>query len=333
MNPFPVMTPSRSRRHFTLGLFALAISFVTPAMAQMPAKPIRIVVPFAPGGGQDIIGRYFANQLSSRLGHSFIVENKAGAGGVIAADLVAKSIADGTTLFLATGGAISIAPHLLSKLPYQARQDFAPIAMVADTPMVVAVRTSSPYRTLQDLVKAAKAQPGHLTFASTGNGTVSHLTGELFAQAAGVALSHVPYRGAAPAIVDVASGQIESIVTSAASLETMVEGGKVRVLASFTAAPVAGLPGVPTVEQAIGASGLVVPVWAGLMAPAKTPPALLQRLTTEVMAICQLPETQKRLQESGAHATCAGAAEFERVIAEDSQRWGRVIQRGNIKAE
>lgn len=333
MNPLLQMIPSLLRRKLSWGLFALACAPLAPVAAQTASKPIKVVIPFAPGGGQDGIGRYFANQLTNRMGLSFIVENKTGAGGVIAADQVAKAAPDGTTLFLATGGAISIAPHLMSKMPYQARQDFVSIAMVADTPMAVAVRTSSPYRTLPDLVKAAKAQPEQITYASTGNGTVSHLTGELFAQAVGIKLSHVPYRGAAPAIVDVASGQIESIVTSAASLETMVAGGKMRVLATFTAAPIPHLAGVPTVQQATGEAGLVVPVWVGFMAPAKTPPAFVQRLSAELMAICQMPETQKRLLESGAQAACAGPADFDRVIAEDSQRWKRVIQRGNIKAE
>lgn len=291
------------------------------------------MVPFAPGGAQDVIGRYLASQLGGRLGAPVVVENKAGAGGVIAADAVAKSPADGTTLLLATGGAISIAPSLLAKLPYKVSQDFAPVAMVADTPMVLAVRTESSFRTLPDLVKAASAQPGQVSYASTGNGTVSHLTGELFAQAAGIKLTHVPYRGASPATVDLLGGQVASIVTSAASIEPMVEGGKARVLATFTAAPIATLPGVPTVQQATGLSGLAVPVWVGLMAPAKTPAAVLERLSTEVLAICRLPETQKRLQAVGAQATCAGSAEFGGLISEDSKRWERVIQAGSIKGE
>lgn len=304
-----------------------------PVSAQAPSRPIKIVVPFAPGGSQDTIARYFATELSGRLGTPVVVENKAGAGGVIAAEAVAKAQPDGTTLLLATGGAISIAPHLLPKLPYRPLEDFAPIAMVADTPMVLAVRSQSSYKSVADLLRAAKAQPGQVTYASTGNGTVSHLTGELFAQSTGVKLTHVPYRGAAPGIVDLLGGQVAAIVTSAASIETMVDSGKARVLAAFTTAPLANLPGVPTVQQATGVSGLAIPVWSGLMAPAKAPGPVLQRLSTELLAICRLPQTQQRLRESGAEATCAGSADFGRVIAEDAERWRQVTARGNFKAE
>lgn len=331
MAHFPVASSRIARRTFVSAIAAGTL-LASAAFAQ-ERRPIKIIVPFAPGGSQDVIGRYLAVQLAERLGSSVIVENKAGAGGVIAADAVAKAPADGTTLLLATGGAISIAPHLLAKLPYRPREDFVPVAMVADTPMVVAVRTESSYRTLPDLLKAAKEQPGKVTYASTGTGTVSHLTGELLAQGSGVKLTHVPYRGAAPAIVDLVSGQVAAIVTSAASLETMVEGGKARVLASFTAAPVAKLPGVPTVQQVTGISGLAVPVWAGLLAPARTAQNILDRLGSEVLTICRLPETQRRLRESGAEATCAGSAQFGQVIADDYQRWERVTRQGNIKGE
>ena len=333
MDRFPALPRRIARCALVLGLVAQALMSSGTAFAQDLSRPIKLLVPFAPGGAQDVIGRYLASQLSSRLGTPVVVDNKPGAGGVIAADAVAKAPADGTTLLLATGGAISIAPHLLTKLPYKVPQDFAPIAMVADTPMVLAVRTDSSIRTLLDLVRVASGQPGQVSYASTGNGTISHLTGELFAQASGVKLTHVPYRGASPAIVDLLSGQVAAIVTSAASIEPMVEGGKARVLATFTAAPISTLPGVPTVQQAMGISGLTVPVWVGVLAPAKTPPAVLERLSAEVQAICRLPETQKRLQAAGAEATCAGSAEFAHLIAEDSKRWERVVQRGNIKGE
>ncbi|SFM15283.1 tripartite tricarboxylate transporter substrate binding protein [Variovorax sp. OV329] len=333
MDRFPALPRRLARCALVLGLVAPALMSGAAAAAQELPKTIKLVVPFAPGGAQDVIGRYLASQLASRLGTPVVVDNKAGAGGVIAADAVAKAPADGGTLLLATGGAISIAPQLLAKLPYKVQQDFAPIALVADTPMVLAVRSDSSYRTLPDLVKAASAQPGQVSYASTGNGTVSHLTGELFAQAAGVKLTHVPYRGASPATVDLLGGQVASIVTSAASIEPMVEGGKARVLATFTAAPISTLPGVPTVQQAMGLSGLAVPVWVGLMAPAKVPSSILERLGAEVLAICRLPETRARLQAAGAQSTCGGSAEFGRLIAEDSKRWERVVQRGNIKGE
>jgi len=309
---------------------ALALAMVSAAQAQVP---LRIVVPFAAGGAQDVIGRWFADKLTVRLGVPVIVENKPGAGGVVAADSVAKAAPDGKTLLLATGGAISIAPQLNPKLPYQPRRDFAAIAMVADTPMTIAVRADSPFKTLNDVLREAKAQPGKLAYASTGNATVSHLTGALLAQAAGVELLHVPYKGAAPALNDLLGGQLPLIVTSAASVDSMVEAGKVRVLATFSEAHLPNLKNTPTVTEATGLKGLNVPVWAGFLAPARTPAAELDRLGNEILAICRLPETQERFRGLGAVQACAGRAELDRMINEDSDRWAQVVKRGDIKLE
>ena len=309
---------------------------VVPASAQTSApdiKTLRIVVPFAPGGAQDVIGRYIATQLSTRTGMTVVVENKPGAGGVIAAEAVAKAAPDGATALMASGGAISIAPHLLSKLNYDPLHDFAPVAMVADTPMTLAVRTQSPYNNMADVLRDAKARPGQVSFASTGNGTVSHLTGELLAQSAGVKLLHIPYRGAAPAMTDLMGGQVAMIVTSAASIDPIVEAGKARVLATFTKSRLAAMHGAPTMSEATGINGLEVLVWSGLLMPAKTPPAIVEKLSNELVAICKLPETATRFKGLGATVTCGNSKEFEKVINEDYQRWGKVIKQGNIKAE
>ncbi|MCM2251694.1 MAG: tripartite tricarboxylate transporter substrate binding protein [Ramlibacter sp.] len=307
------------------------------AQAQTPVpadgRPVRIVVPFAPGGAQDVIGRYLANKLTARLGTPVVVDNKAGAGGVIAADFVAKAPADGTTLLLATGGAISIAPHLNARLPYDARKDLAPVAMVADTPMTLGVRAQSPYASVADVLRDAKARPGQVSFASTGNGTISHLTGELFAQTAGVQLLHVAYRGAAPALTDLLGGQVALIVTSSASIDPMAEDKKARVLASFTTQRLPNLKGAPTMAEASGMKGLEVPVWVGLMAPARTPAAVIDKLSAEIVAVCKLPETQERFSGLGALTVCGGAKELGKVVADDYERWGKVIRQGNIKTE
>lgn len=296
-------------------------------------RTLHIVVPFAAGGAQDVIGRYLGNKLTQRLGWTVVIDNKAGAGGVIAADGVAKAAPDGNTVLLATGGAISIAPHLNPKLPYDPRRDFTAVALVADTPMTIAVRAQSPYASVADLVRDAKARPGQVTFASTGNGTVSHLTGELFAQSAGIKLLHVPYRGAGPAITDLIGGQVASIVTSSASIDPMAEDKKARVLATFTSARLDSLGNPPTMGEAAGIRGLEVPVWVGLLAPAKTPPAALEKLAAEIQAICRLPETQERFKGLGALATCGGPRELEKVVADDYTRWERVIRTAGIKAE
>lgn len=309
------------------GLFALS---ALGQVATGGATTLKIVVPFAPGGAQDVIGRYLAERLGPRLGATVIVENRAGAGGVIAADAVAKAAPDGATLLLATGGAISIAPHLQSKLPYDARRDFVAIAGVADTPMTLATSAQSAWRTVSDVLKEATAKPGAIAFASTGNATVSHLTGELFAQTAGVKLLHAPYRGAAPALNDLLGGQVPLIVTSTASIDPHVDAGRARVLATFTQQRV--WPQVPTMAEA-GHPGLDVPVWVGLLAPARTSPAMIERLANEILAVCQLPQTRERFKALGAEVRCQGSADFDKTIAADSARWGQVIRNAGIKVE
>ncbi len=317
-------------------LIAAALVFaVHGASAQAPAapQPLRIVVPFAPGGAQDVIGRYLGNKLTGRLGVPVLIDNKAGAGGVIAADAVAKAAPDGNTLLLATAGAISIAPHLNPRLAYNPRKDFAAVAMIADTPMTIGVRAQSGYGSVMDVLRDARARPGQVSYASTGNGTVSHLTGELFGQAAGVKLLHVPYRGAAPALTDLLGGQVALIVTTSASIDPMLEDGKARVLASFTDKRLPNLKGSPTMAEASGIKGLDVPVWVGLLAPARTPQPVIDRLAAEIVAVCRLPETQERFRALGAVTVCGGPGDLARVVAEDDQRWGKVITLGGIKGE
>jgi tripartite-type tricarboxylate transporter receptor subunit TctC len=318
---------------YVLAAALAALAAHAPLVQAQSGPPLRLIVPFAAGGAQDVIGRYLGNKLTQRLGVPVIIDNKAGAGGVIAADAVAKAAPDGNTLLLATGGAISIAPHLNPKLPYDPRKDFAPVAIVADTPMTLGVRAQSAYQSVADVIRDAKARPGQVSFASTGSGTVSHLTGELFAQTAGITLLHVPYRGAAPAITDLLGGQVALIVTSSASIAPMAEDKKARVLASFTAQRLSNLKGSPTMTQASGMKGLEVPVWVGLLAPAKTPQDVIDKLAAEIVAVCKLPETQERFKGLGAVAECGGPKELAKVIADDDQRWGKVITQGGIRGE
>lgn len=328
------MKPRSSLRALACMLLATVTGLSVLAQSSAPdVKTLRIVVPFTAGGAQDVIGRYLGTQLGTRTGMTVVVENKPGAGGVIAAEAVVRAAPDGATALLATGGAISIAPHLLAKLSYDPLRDFIPVAMVADTPMTLAVRAQSPYTSMADVLRDAKARPGQVSFASTGNGTVSHLTGELLAQSAGVNLLHVPYRGAAPAITDLLGGRMSMIVTSSASIDPMVEAGKARVLATFTRSRLEAMHGAPTMAEATGINGLEVPVWVGILVPAKTPAAVVEKLSTELVAICKLPETQTRFKGLGATVACGNAKELEKVISEDHQRWGKVIKQGNIKAE
>ncbi|WP_028601256.1 Bug family tripartite tricarboxylate transporter substrate binding protein [Ottowia thiooxydans] len=304
---------------------------VTWAQVVSTSKPVRFIVPFAAGGAQDAIGRYFAHKLTTRAGMTVVVENKGGAGGVIAADQVAKSTPDGTTLLIATGSPITIAPHLQPKLPYDPKRDFVPLAILADTPMTLAVRSQSRYTTMAELIRDAKTRSAPLSFASNGTGTISHLVGELFAQRVGVPILPVPYRGAGPAMTDLMGGQVEVMVASSASIDPAVKMGTARVLGSFTAKRLPTLGGAPTVNESAGMSGLEVPVWVGVMAPAKTPAARIAHLTQELQAICKLPETQEMFLGLGALPSCGGPADLEKVVAEDFDRWSRVIRQSNIK--
>ena len=319
---------------FRLGVLACAwVWAASTALAQTDGKTIRLVIPFATGGAQDVIGRYLGDKLAKQRNTPVVVDNKAGAGGELAADFVAKANADGATLLLATGGAINIAPLLNAKLPYDPKRDLIPVALIGDTPMTVAVRADSPYKTLAEVLRDARARPGLVTFASTGNATLSHLTGELLAQAAGAKLLHVPYRGAAPAITDLLGGQVALIVTSVASIDSMAQSGKVRVLGTFSKARLPSLGSPPTVGEATGLAGMDIPIWVGIMAPAKTPADSVEKLSTEFITVCRLPDTQQYFAKLGAISMCGGSAMMDKLIADDSARWAQVIKNGGIKIE
>ncbi|MCZ2495538.1 tripartite tricarboxylate transporter substrate binding protein [Xylophilus sp. Kf1] len=311
---------------------ALLAGLVVTAASAQSERPLRIVVPFAAGGSQDVMARYLGSKLTVKLGVPVIVDNKAGAGGIVAADYVAKS-SDGATVLLATGGAITVAPHIQAKLPYDPRRDLLPLTLVADTPMTLAVRSDSPYRTMADLLKDAKARPGALSYASTGNGSVSHLTGALLDQAAGVDILHVPYRGAAPALTDLLGGQVTMIITSAASIDPMVENGKARVLGTFSKNRLEGLGQPPTMNAASGLKDMDVPVWIGVMAPSRVPLEHADKIAAALMEACQLPETREQFARIGAVTTCGGKAEFEKVLTQDDARWARVVKLGGIKVD
>lgn len=322
------MSPRRLAAALAMGLVA------TTAQAQpTDAKTLKILVPFAAGGAQDVMARHFAPRLAAKTGWTVVVENRAGAGGILAADAVAKANADTPLLLMATGGAISIAPHLNPRLPYDPKADLQPVALVADQPMTIAVRADSPIRTLADLVREAKANPGKISYGSTGQGTISHLAGALLAQATGTELLHVPYRGAAPALTDLLGGQVSAVVMSASSIDPMADSGKARVLGTFSRSHLASLGNPPTVAEALKLQGLEVPVWVGLLASSRMPADQAKRLADALVEICRQPETRQAFAALGASTTCAGPGELGQVIAEDSQRWGAVIRKGQIKVE
>ncbi|MGE0805191.1 MAG: Bug family tripartite tricarboxylate transporter substrate binding protein [Burkholderiaceae bacterium] len=307
----------------------LALSWAGGIAHAQDAKLLRIIVPFQAGGQQDVIARHLAAELTPRLGATVIVENRPGASGMLAAEQLAKMPGDGSALMMTTGGAISIAPHLYPKLPYDPVKDFAPVAMIADIPMSVVVRSESPFKRLDDLVREAKARPGQITVANTGQGSISHLTTELFAQRAGIKLLPVPYKGVG-AIQDLVGGQVDVLMVSAVSVEALVESRKVRVLGTFTTSRLPKVGDAPTVAEALGLQGLEFPVWVGLLAPAATPAATLARLGGELVAACNAPSTQQKFKDI---ISCRPGPAFGRVIDEDRVRWGETIRNAGIKAD
>ncbi len=312
---------------------AMAATAASIAHAQAyPTRPIKIEVPFAPGGSQDVIIRLVSQKVAGSLGQPLVVENKAGAGGAIAAETVAKAAPDGYTLLMASGGQVSVPTAVHTKLNYDPQKDLTPVVQLVDTPMVLVVPESMPVASLADFIALAKRKPGTLTFASTGNGTISHLTGEAFRHAAGIDMLHVPYKGAAQGLTDLLAGQVNAMFTSAASAQAYLSSKRLRALAVATGARLPVLPGVPTFTEA-GLKDFVVPVWAGLMAPRGVPPDVVSRLNSEYVKALKSPEVRRQLQEMGAIVVGNTPAEFGAVIQADTGRWKNVVALGNLKLD
>jgi tripartite-type tricarboxylate transporter receptor subunit TctC len=315
-------------------LLALAASTLTSAaMAQAwPAKPIRIVVPFPPGGGTDTIARETSQRVAAATGWTFIIDNKPGAGGNLGVDAAAKSTADGYTLVLGQTSNLAINPTLYAKLPYDAQKDLAPIVLVANAPLVMVTGTNTPYKTLADAVKAAKAKPGAVNFASPGNGTVAHLTSEMFQKAAGIKTQHVPYKGAAQAMTDVLSGTVELYMSSVPTLIGHIKNNKLRPLAVTSAKRVDDLPNVPTMSES-GYQGFDAVTWFGLLAPAGTPTDVVAKLNAEVNKALQNPALRKRLGDEGADAAGGTPEQFAALIKSEIPRWGKIVKDSGAKVE
>lgn len=315
-------------------VLALAASLLCgAAFAQAwPSKPIRIVVPFPPGGGTDVIARETSQRVAAATGWTFIVDNKPGAGGNLGVDAAAKSPADGYTLVLGQTSNLAINPTLYAKMPYDSQKDLAPIVLVANAPLVMVTSAASPYKTLADAVAAAKAKPGGVNFASPGNGTVAHLTSELFQKAAGIKTQHVPYKGAAQALTDVISGQVELYMSSVPTLIGQIKQGKLRALAVTSAQRVDDLPNVPTINES-GYKGFDAVTWFGLLAPAGTPKEVVARLNAEFNKALKQPELAKRLGDEGADAAGGTPEQFAALIRDEIPRWGKVVKESGAKVD
>jgi len=311
---------------------ALAL-FAGAATAQAyPAKPIRLIVPFPPGGGTDIAARTIANKLSESVKWTFVVENKPGAGGNLGVEQAVKSPADGYTLVIGQTSNLAINPTLYAKLPYDPLKDLSPVALIVSAPVVLVVALNSRYASLGDLLAAAKTDPGGVTFASPGNGTVSHLTGELLQRAAGVKLTHVPYKGASQALTDTLGGQVQSFMSSVPSALSQIRAGRLRAIAVTSAQRAQELPEVPTIAES-GYRGFEASTWYGLLAPAGTPMTIIARLNVEVNRLLKTAEVRERLAAEGGEVLGGSPEQFALFLKAEHAKWGRVVRESGARAE
>ncbi|MGE5526111.1 MAG: Bug family tripartite tricarboxylate transporter substrate binding protein [Rhodospirillaceae bacterium] len=301
------------------------------AQTDYPAKPIRFIVPFPPGGGTDILSRLITNKLTERLGWQIVVDNKPGAGGNIGLDIAAKAPADGYTLVMGQTSNLAINPTLYSKLPYDSLKDFTPITLVSSVPLAVTVAAKSQYTSLASLVNAAKAKPDQLVFASPGNGTVAHLTGEMLQHAAGVKFVHVPYKGASQAIPDLIGGRVNFYMSSLETAMPQVRGGNIRALAVSSLKRSASLPEVPTIAES-GYRDFESSTWFGVLAPAGTPAAIITRLSQEISQVLQLPEVREKMVDGGGDIK-TGPAAFTALLKADIPKWSRIVKQSGAKVD
>ena len=315
-----------------LSLSILALIFAATANAQsFPTKPIKIIVPFPAGGTVDFFARVISTKLSEALGQSVLVENRAGAGGNIAAEAVAKAAPDGYTLLMGSE-IIAINTSLYSKIGYDPVKDLAPITLVGTVPNILIVHPSLPVNSVNDLIALAKKTPGKISFASTGQGTSTHLSSELFKLMANVDMLHVPYKGGPPAIADLISGQVNMMFINMPTGITHVRSGKAKIIAVSSIKRVSQLPDVPTVDQA-GVKGFETSAWSGLYAPAGTPADIINRLNVEVVKILKQPSVREQLMAQGAEPVGDTPEEFSRFTLAEISKWAKIIKISGAKVD
>ncbi len=314
-------------------LAVIAGTLASTAFAQAwPQKPIRLVVPFPPGGGTDTIAREISHQVAQATGWVFVIDNKPGAGGSIGVDNVAKSAPDGHSLVVGQTSNLAINPTLYAKLPYDPRKDLTPITLLASAPMLLVTGTGTPYKNMADAIRDAKARPGSVNFASAGNGTVAHLAGELVQKAAGVKFQHVPYRGAAAASTDVIGNRVELYMSSVPTLLGHIRSNNLRPLAITSNDRLEDLPDVPTLAE-LGYKDINVDTWFGLLAPAGTPKDIVDKLNAEFNKALQNPQLRKKLNNEGAVPVGSTPEEFAALIREEIPRWGQVVKESGARID
>ena len=312
----------------------IAITLTGPAHAQgdaYPVKPVRFIVGQAPGGATDIVGRMAAAKMTEVLGQNVIIENRTGAAGSIAAALVAKSASDGYTMLLVSSS-YAINPSLYSNLPFDPQKDLVPVTLLAEAPFLLVVHPSLPVKSVRDLIALAKARPGTLNYGSGGNGSSGHLAGALFESLAGLKLVHVPYKGAGPALVDAVAGQIHFMFGSVLSSTPHVRTQRLRALAVTSPKRSSALPQVPTVAEA-GVPGYATTTWYGVLAPAGTRPAVIERISSAARKAVSSPELRERMLSDGAEPEGSSPAEFQKHLAAEMAKWRKVVKAAGVTAE
>ncbi len=317
-------------RRFSILLFLL-LSGGAPwaASQQYPTKPIRLVVPYPPGGPTDFVGRAVSAKLTELLGQQMVVDNRAGAGTVIGSEIIARAAPDGYNLLFGTGGGTFLAPLILPKVPYDPQKDFAPVAMLVMSPQVLVVHPSVGAHSVKELIAVAKAKPGQLNFSSVGNGTSPHLGGELFKSLAGVDIVHIPYKGTAPAMTDLIAGRVQMAWSSIPTVLTHVQAGRLKMLGTGGTRRSPALPDIPPIADTLPGYELVT--WYAIFAPTGTPAAIIHRLNTETAKVLKDVETVKRFGEQGLEPTVMTPQELKRYTENDVTRWTRLIKAANIK--
>ena len=313
-------------------MIALLAGPAAQAQDTYPSKSITIVVPVPPGGASDFVARTVGQKLSEALGQPVVISNRGGASGTIASDNVAKSPPDGYTLLVSSITTHGIGPLINTNAPYDSLKDFTSIVFLADFPLVMTINASHSEKTVAEVIAYAKANPGKLTFASSGNGGAPHLSGELFQIVTGTKMLHVPYRGSAPAVIDVGGGRVDIMFDGAASLLAMIQAGNIRPLATQGKARLPILPNVPTFEE-ISIRGVDVSLWFGMSGPAGLPPAVVQRLNTEVGKIILMPDVQAAFVRQGAVPMGGPPVRYDEWVRAEQARWRKVVRENNIKVE
>lgn len=318
-------------RRAALGAVTLVLMSAAAQAQSWPAKPIRLVVPFPAGGGTDAIAREITNKLGG-VGYTFVVENKPGSGGNLGVDAIAKAQPDGYSLVIGQTSNLAINPTLYAKLPYDPLKDLTPISLVASAPLALVVGANSPYKTLADLIGAAKAKPGSINYATSGNGTVAHLAAESLQKEAGIKLVHIPYKGAAQGATDVISGQVHMYVSSIPTLIGHIKNGKMRALAVTSAKRADDLPQVPTVAES-GYNGFEAVTWFGILGPANLPKDVVSKLNGDINKALVDPGLKKKLSDQGADVAGSSADQFGELIRDDMVRWGKIVKESGAKVD